>query len=512
MTQLGHDAIGVGNASMDLTGLGTTRTRVRLPHPFASGGTMTTARWVRRYRAGLLVMDTALVFAGILGTQLALHPEVFTGRMLRPEQMAQAVVVFLVWMALLAMFRSRDRQVLGMGSDEYKAVANAGAAAIGATAVLFLAFQADSSRGYVFAGIPVATCALLLERWLARRWLTWHRKDGYFLSRVVVLGSREDVEYVIARIATKSGAVFKVVAAVIEDDVTGRGLRAGDEAVPVFTQVRNVPAVVQRYGADAVIVGGQLAAGASFIRELGWELEKTSTQLVVASSLTNVAGPRIRFRPVEGLPLMHVDLPTFSGSRHVVKRSMDIAFAALALLVLVVPMGLIALLVRRDSPGPALFRQVRVGRNGTSFTMLKFRSMVQTAEQDLAALRGQNEGAGVLFKLKNDPRVTRLGSLLRRTSLDELPQIINVLRGDMSLVGPRPPLPSEVAAYHGHTHRRLFIKPGITGLWQVNGRSDLDWEESVRLDLYYVENWSILGDLMIMWQTLKVMMNKKGAY
>ncbi|GGD00053.1 exopolysaccharide biosynthesis polyprenyl glycosylphosphotransferase [Tersicoccus solisilvae] len=512
MTQLSQDAIGVTRTPMDLPEFGTHRARPRVFHRASAGAAMTTARWVRRYRFGLLAMDTALVFAGILGTQLMLHPEVFTGRMLRPEQMAQALVVFAVWMALLALFRSRDRQILGVGSEEYKAVVNAGAAAIGATAVLFLAFQADSSRGYVFAGIPVATGALLVERWIARRWLTWHRKDGYFLSKVVVLGSHEDVEYVVARIAKKSGAVFKVVAAVVEDaDVTGR-LRVDDASIPVFSQVQNIPAVVARYGADAVIVAGQLAAGSSFIRELGWELEKSSTQLVVASSLTNVAGPRIRFRPVEGLPLMHVDLPNFTGSRHVLKRTMDIVLATLALLVLTIPMALIALLITRDSPGPALFRQVRVGRNGTSFTMLKFRSMVQTAEQDLAALREQNEGAGVLFKLKNDPRVTRIGGLLRRTSLDELPQIINVLRGDMSLVGPRPPLPSEVAAYHGHTHRRLFIKPGITGLWQVNGRSDLDWEESVRLDLYYVENWSLLGDLMIMWQTVKVMLNKNGAY
>jgi lipopolysaccharide/colanic/teichoic acid biosynthesis glycosyltransferase len=235
-------------------------------------------------------------------------------------------------------------------------------------------------------------------------------------------------------------------------------------------------------------VAGQPDEGGEFVRQLGWDLEGTPAELVLSSRLTDVAGPRIHFRPVDGLPLIHVETPTFEGGKHILKRSVDIALSTLALVVLMPFMLVVGLIVRLDSPGPALFRQRRCGRNGDTFEMLKFRSMVETAEDDLAGLLDRNEGHGALFKLWN------------------------VLVGDMSIVGPRPPLVTEVAEYEGSVHRRLFIKPGMTGLWQISGRSDLSWEESVRLDLYYVENWSLTGDLMIMWRTAKAVVNPKGAY
>jgi exopolysaccharide biosynthesis polyprenyl glycosylphosphotransferase len=210
---------------------------------------------------------------------------------------------------------------------------------------------------------------------------------------------------------------------------------------------------------------------------------------------------------------MHVELPQYEGGKHVLKRAFDIAASGAALLFLMPLMVIIGLLVRRGSPGPILFRQERVGRCGTPFYMLKFRSMVQNAEDDIASLLDQNQGAGgVLFKMKNDPRVTKVGQFLRTYSLDELPQLWNIFVGEMSLVGPRPPLRSEVANYEDRVHRRLYIKPGLTGMWQVNGRSDLDWDESVRLDLYYVENWSLAGDIMIMLRTVKVLLRADGAY
>ncbi len=209
---------------------------------------------------------------------------------------------------------------------------------------------------------------------------------------------------------------------------------------------------------------------------------------------------------------MHVELPNYDGGKHLLKRMLDVTLASLALLVLIPVFLVVAAAIRRDSAGPVLFRQVRVGRNGGTFRMLKFRSMVSTAEADLLDLLDQNEGSGPLFKLKNDPRITRVGRTLRKYSIDELPQFWNVLVGDMSLVGPRPPLPAEVQGYEDHVHRRLFIKPGLTGMWQVNGRSNLSWEESVRLDLYYVENWSLTGDLIILWRTFRVLVAPVGAY
>ena len=305
--------------------------------------------------------------------------------------------------------------------------------------------------------------------------------------------------------------MYRIVGAAVDDAETAM-LTVGEQRIPVLATRDGVARAAVIENVDAVIVAGQPDEGGEFVRRLGWDLEGTPAELVLSSRLTDVAGPRIHFRPVDGLPLMHVETPTFAGLRHVLKRSVDIVLAAAALVVLLPLLLAIAVAVRLDSPGPALFRQRRCSRNGSEFQMLKFRSMVQDAEDDLAGLRDRNEGSGVLFKLRDDPRVTRVGRTLRKYSLDELPQFWNVLVGDMSIVGPRPPLVSEVACYEGMVRRRLYIKPGMTGLWQISGRSDLSWEESVRLDLYYVENWSLTGDLMIMWRTAKSLVKPKGAY
>jgi exopolysaccharide biosynthesis polyprenyl glycosylphosphotransferase len=246
------------------------------------------------------------------------------------------------------------------------------------------------------------------------------------------------------------------------------------------------------------------------LRRLAWRLEKTHTELVVAPALMEVAGPRTTIRPAAGLPLLHVEHPQLAGARQLVKNVFDRVVAGL-LLVLIAPLLLgLALAVRVSSPGPALFRQTRVGRDGRLFTIVKFRTMRQDAERMKVEL--VSDADGVLFKVRDDPRVTALGALMRRHSLDELPQLINVLFGHMSLVGPRPPLPEEVAQYGDDVRRRLLVRPGLTGLWQVSGRSDLSWEESVRLDLRYVENWSLMLDLQILWKTWSAVARGQGAY
>jgi exopolysaccharide biosynthesis polyprenyl glycosylphosphotransferase len=264
--------------------------------------------------------------------------------------------------------------------------------------------------------------------------------------------------------------------------------------------------------ADVVILASHPGDGGEFVRTLSWRLESSQAELVLAWCLDSVDRSRVRFDTVDGLPLMHVATPTFSGGKHHTKRAMDIVLSGIALLFLAPLFGVIALLIRRDSAGPVFFRQERVGVDGTRFSMVKFRSMSVTAEADLAALLEQNEGNGLLFKLRSDPRVTRVGSVLRRYSLDELPQLWNIFVGHMSIVGPRPPLVREAEQYDDRLQRRLYIKPGLTGAWQVGGRSDLSWEESIRLDLNYVENWSLLGDLRIMWRTIGVVIGPVGAY
>jgi exopolysaccharide biosynthesis polyprenyl glycosylphosphotransferase len=249
---------------------------------------------------------------------------------------------------------------------------------------------------------------------------------------------------------------------------------------------------------------------------LSWELEDTDAELILAPALTNIAGPRIHTQPVAGLPLIHVDRPTYRGANRILKKSFDLVGSVILVLLFSPVLLAVAAAIKLTSSGPVFFRQDRVGINGETFRMIKFRSMVVDAESRLAALKAQAQaqdaGNTVLFKIKNDPRVTGVGKFIRRFSIDELPQLFNVVTGEMSLVGPRPPLRSEVDLYGDDALRRLLVKPGMTGLWQVSGRSDLTWDDSVRLDVYYVENWSITGDLAILWRTARAVFGSSGAY
>lgn len=490
-----------------LGGIGVSQPRpLRVPRTALSG-----VAWRQRYQQSLRITDTVLILT-VLAVSTNLLDQRRPGPVLDADSVMLAAAILLGWLGMMYMFRTRDSRLIGTGSCEYKRVIHASAATFGGFAVLVVILGISDFRFFLVFTLPVGLLFLLVSRWLWRRWLINQRQFGHFLSKVVVVGRRPDVHYVTAQLARNAGAAYDVVGAVFEGKGSSAGVQVGGHLVPAICGLSKVEDFVENTGADAVIIAGHLNKGSAYIRELGWRLERSSTELVLASALTNVAGPRIRMRPVEGLPLMHVELPQFTGGRHIVKRLMDIVVSLTALIVLAPVFLVIAVLIHLDSPGPVFFCQERAGRQSTVFRMCKFRSMVCSAEKDLEQLKGASDGNGVLFKLRDDPRVTRIGRFLRRHSLDELPQFLNVLRGEMSIVGPRPPLLSEVSAYETHTHRRLFIKPGLTGLWQVSGRSDLDWDESVRLDLYYVENWSVTGDLMIMWRTFKVMVRPVGAY
>jgi exopolysaccharide biosynthesis polyprenyl glycosylphosphotransferase len=261
---------------------------------------------------------------------------------------------------------------------------------------------------------------------------------------------------------------------------------------------------LESVGADTVVVTSDDALTPDELREMSWQLVPGEHHLVLAPSLTDVGGPRIHTRPVAGLPLIHVETPRSEGWKKYGKRGLDIVGATAALVILSVPLLLVALAVKLSSPGPVLYRQERVGLNGDPFLMLKFRSMRENADAELPALLAQQGRDGTpLFKVKDDPRLTPLGRFLRKFSIDEFPQLVNVLTGDMSLVGPRPQREAEVALYDNVAFRRLLIKPGMSGLWQVSGRSQLSWEDAIRLDLYYVENWSLMGDIVILWRTVR---------
>ena len=484
------------------------------PSPATAPNTVSAPAWARHYRARLVVTDVAVILASVLVAFVARFWWGETAANFNEIAMSYWLITAIIvgtWVVSLAAYHTRDARVVGIGLSEYRSVVNASVIAFGILAIIFMILKADVARGFFALALPIGLAGLLLNRLIWRKWLVAQRREGNYLSRAIVVGDRSDVEYVIGQIDRKAVSVYHVIGAAV-DDHSERAITVNSRQFALVSSLDRVAEAAAALQVDTVIVAGQPVGGGHFIRDLGWDLEGTAAELVVASRLTNVAGPRIHFRPVEGLPLMHVELPQYEGGKHILKRGLDVAASGFALLFLLPLMLIVGFLVHRDSPGPVIFKQERVGRGGKPFSMLKFRSMVSTAEDDLAGLLDRNEGSGVLFKMKNDPRVTQIGRVLRKYSLDELPQLWNIFIGEMSLVGPRPPLQSEVAGYDERVHRRLYIKPGLTGMWQVNGRSNLDWDESVRLDLYYVENWSVTGDIVIMWRTLKVLRDAVGAY
>lgn len=428
--------------------------------------------------------------------------------------LALSLVLAVAWWVMLGAWNSRQSRILGSGAEEYKRVAAASLWLFGIIAIVSYVLKIDTARGYVGLALPVGLLGLLLGRWLIRQHLSVKRLQGKSMSRLLLLGGPGAVAHLASSLRQAKHAGYLPVAAYMPGVETGSTLEPNSQ-LKVVGHAPDAPSIIQALetcGADAVAISAGVQLHPQTLRHLGWELAARNVGLIMAPALTDIAGPRIHTQQVAGLPLIHVTTPSLEGGQRVAKRLFDVLMAG-ALIALAAPiMAAVAVLVRFDSPGPALFKQERVGMGGKAFAMLKFRSMSVDAEQQLASLVLQNEGHGVLFKLKNDPRVTRIGSFLRKYSLDELPQLFNVLQGSMSLVGPRPPLPREVEAYESDVRRRLLVKPGLTGLWQVSGRSNLSWQDSVRLDLYYVENWSLTGDLLILLRTFRAVFRSTGAY
>jgi len=418
-----------------------------------------------------------------------------------------SAVLIVAWVFMLRLHGAYDRRLLGHGPEEYKLLGTASFRLFAVLTMISYVLRLEVARGYVAIAMPAGMIGLLVSRWLWRKWLTLHRALGLMSGSVLVVGELERLEHLIRALDSVPAAGYRVVAACCSDadqNHIGRVPIVGDEA--------EAADVALRLGVNTVACTSSGNLGPGGLRRLGWALEGQDVDLVVAPGLTDVAGPRVLTRPVAGLSLLHVEAPVFTGPQLAVKTAIDRVGAAALLLLLSPLFAVVALLVWRNDRGPVLFQQERIGKDGASFPMLKFRTMVVGAEAMLASLRDRSEGQGPLFKMADDPRITRIGATLRRYSLDELPQLVNVLRGQMSLVGPRPPLPTEVEGYEHDVRRRLLVKPGMTGLWQINGRSDLSWDESVRFDLYYVENWSIMSDLMILWRTGRAVMHSSGAY
>ncbi|GAA2867238.1 sugar transferase [Streptosporangium fragile] len=461
--------------------------------------------WTRSYVRILVAGDIA---CSVVACEAVLGVRLWFGAFIPETEALLGLGLALAWPVALAAGGAYRRRAHGEGSEEFRAVFNGGAGLTATVAIGAYVTQTPIARSFVMAMFPLALVLTVAFRYRMRKRLHRRRSRGEYMRQVVAVGHRESVLDLVIQLRRQPYHGMTVVAACLP---SGPDLVEVD-GIPVLGGFSDVAAVVTQVNADAVAILACPELDGAALRRLAWNLEDARTDLFVAPALMDVAGPRISISPVAGMPLLHVEHPDFQGARRLAKSLFDRAGACLALLALALPMLVVAVLIRATSPGPALFRQVRVGRGGREFQVVKFRTMVVDAERLKIDLVRRNEFDGVLFKIRNDPRITRVGAHLRRYSIDELPQLLNVLRGEMSLVGPRPPLPAEVRQYGEDVRRRLVVKPGMTGLWQVSGRSDLSWEESVRLDLRYVENWSLFLDLQILWKTWSAVISGEGAY
>jgi len=466
--------------------------------------------WHRPYALLLLVLDyAAIVLADLTAINTQEHSKAgFTDNQGLLLTIAY-VLLPLGWCVVLWGHGAYDRRYLGGGTDEFKRVVRASWTVVAIVAFLAFALKVDISRLTVGVALLGGLGYVLLLRFAARRVLYVARqKAGIATHRMLLVGTLQEALEVHATIARDPTAGLVPVGIHLTEGY------APNPSLPTPVPVhagRDILSLVRELNADTIAVCGSASAEPGELRRLAWQLEGTGIDLAVAPQLTDIAGPRVHIRPIEGMPLLYVEEPTLSGLAWLAKNVMDRLVALIGLMITLPFYPFIALGIRLSDKGPVFFRQPRVGREGKTFHVWKFRTMYTDAEERLASLVDENESDGLLFKIRNDPRVFKFGKWLRATSIDELPQLINVLLGEMSLVGPRP-LPAEDGDFLGDVRRRLLVRPGITGLWQVSGRSDLSWDDAVRLDLYYVDNWSLVLDLHTMWRTIFVVFFRKGAY
>jgi exopolysaccharide biosynthesis polyprenyl glycosylphosphotransferase len=471
------------------------------------------AGWAKTYARGLRLIDAfALVIVGAIALLLSrqsLSFPVSGGPFVQSIGMTYAWLFagfLVVWLFLLELVGSRRPDVFAKGSNEFVDVLNATLAMFFVTAAISFLIRAEPSRLFIGLFLGIGFVALLFARTLGRRFIWLMRSRNRMLTTLFFVGPNSFNASIESRLVDSGQSGYRSVGSI---DIRDSRLETGGQLAELVRSIE-----LSGAEPDMVILSEPTLMAPEVLEEFAARLELIPVAFAVAATPDGVSIARLKFQPESGAPILRVRDVQLSSLSRAAKRMMDL-FLAVGALVLILPIMLgLATAVRLDSPGQAFFRQERVGQFGRAFTIYKFRTMFVDAEQRLANLSSSPKDAGnaILFKLKDDPRVTRVGRILRRWSVDELPQLINVVLGHMSLVGPRPPLPSEVRDYDGPAYRRLAAKPGLTGLWQVSGRSDLSWEASLRLDLQYVENWSPLSDALILLKTIPAVLGRKGAY
>lgn len=480
----------------------------------ASGGATAQERRFRPYVLRIAVTD---VFAVAIAVAVAYVLRFHTDGAARvsgnfaPSYLVVSVALFTAWTAALFLGRTHDHRIIGTGPAEYQRVWQASWRLGAVIAVVAYMLRMEIGRGFLGVAFPLGLTLVFLGRYAWRQWLHRQRAAGLFQSRVLVVGHLRKAALLIAELKAAPNAGFGVIGACVPDAEAAGG-EAG--AVEILGTMDDAAMLAIEHRADIVAVVGSDNMTTEALRRLGWDLEGTGIDIALTMAIRDVAGPRVTMQPVNGLPLVYVDEPRFAGPKYALKSAIDWLLAFVILVAISPVLLIIAVLVKATSRGPVFYRQRRVGVRGTDFSVIKFRSMVADAHERLdEALAAEGvEDIGLFYKPKNDMRITPVGRVLRKYSLDELPQLINVLRGEMSLVGPRPQIDREVAQYDRTAHRRLLVKPGLTGLWQVSGRSDLSIEEGIRMDVYYAENWTAFGDLLILTRTAKAMVSGEGAY
>lgn len=459
--------------------------------------------WPRRYASRLFYTDVAVIALtfgaySLIALEELSEPVSWQVDFVLPYW-ALLVFVAVFWLLGLDVIDTRDRHIVGHGITEYRRLVNATLAVFALLVAIAFFARMDVARSLFIVALPVGLILLVTSRWLWRQWLRRHQRQGKYVYRAIVLGEPAKVAHIIGQIQRTPDSGYIIVGALTpsQDHQSLAG-------VPVVGGLNSASAAVESLSADTMIVSSADALDPKAMRRIGWEMADRDVDWVVAPALTDVAGPRIHARPVAGLPLVHVEFPVLEGYKRFAKRTFDIIGATLLIAVFSPIMLVTAIAIRVDGPGPIFYQQTRIGRRGREFGMRKFRSMIANADDQLASLLDvQGTTDQPLFKVTDDPRITRVGRFLRKHSIDEIPQLFNVFLGEMSLVGPRPQRAAEVALYDDDAHRRLLVKPGMSGLWQVSGRSKLSWDDAIRLDLYYVENWSFTQDIQILFRTIR---------
>ncbi|MBJ8343512.1 sugar transferase [Antrihabitans sp. YC2-6] len=477
------------------------------------------ARWQAEYGRRLALSDAVVVIAAVAIAQVVRFGGLDGGQVPLPIQgefgySIVSVGIAAAWLTLLSFFNTRSQQVIGSGAEEYRRIASASFRLFGVIAIASFLAHLELARGYLAIAFPLGLAGLMVNRQAWRKNADRMRRLNRYQTSVLVVGGHYAVRATALAFAREPMSGYRVVGVCTPEGPTAElaSIDVGDWTIPIVGTDRSVLESVDATGADAVALTATDNFGPGDIRKLVWDLDPLGVDLIVTPGVVDVAGQRLESRPVAGMPMLHVEKPQYDRARKLGKKVFDFGFATFAMLVIAPIMAVVAIAIKLTSRGAVFYKAERIGMNGEPFQMIKFRSMYEDADQHVADLAEANDGAGPLFKMKDDPRVTAVGRILRRYSIDELPQFLNVLRGEMSVVGPRPPLRREVEQYNGTVRRRLMVKPGVTGLWQVSGRSDLSWNESVRLDLSYIENWSMIQDLLIIKKTLSAVTGSAGAY